>query len=493
MPRRSSPPFQQGPDRQPRRDRRPHHAHLPRAGHRAVAVYSEADRDRAARALRRRGRTPSAPPPAPRATCDIDKIIDAARRRGAEAIHPGYGFLSENADFAQAVRRTPGSSSSARRPRPWTPWATSCAARRLMSAAGVPVVPGTDGAVSDADGGRGKAADEIGYPVMLKAAAGGGGKGMRVVRRRRRSSPAPATRTAARRGGAFGDDARLPGEVRRAAAPHRGPGPRRHRTATCVHLGERECSIQRRHQKVIEETPSPVVDAGDCARAMGEAAVQAAQAVGYAERRHGRVPRRRATAQLLLPGDEHAPAGGAPGHRAGHRHRPGRSAAARSPPASRCPSTPGRPRAAAATPSSAASTPRIPDATSCPHPGTIARLRVPAGARRAQRLGVYRGLRGPALLRPDARQARRVRRRPRRRHRAGMRRALGEYVVAGIQTNIPFHRWLLRAAGLRRGRATTRTSSTSASRPRRSSRPARARGGRAGAPCWRRSPPRPSR
>jgi len=205
-----------------------------------------------------------------------DRIVEAALRTGAEAIHPGYGFLAERAPFIRAVEDAglifigpPATAVEA--------MGDKTAARRTVAAAGVPVVPGNDRPLLDvAEASR--VAAEIGYPVLLKAAAGGGGKGMRVVRDGASIESAfIAAGNEARK--AFGDDAvyiekYLDGprhiEIQLLADAH----------GNVIHLGERECSIQRRHQKLIEEAPSPALSPEQRA-AMGETAVAAARAVGY--------------------------------------------------------------------------------------------------------------------------------------------------------------------------------------------------------------------
>lgn len=207
---------------------------------------------------------------------NIEKIIGAARSTGAEAIHPGYGFLAENADFAQAVADA-GLTFIGPAPEAMRVMGSKTSARRAAIEAGVPIVPGTVEALrSLAEAER--AAKEFSYPVMLKASAGGGGKGMRLVTSadELRSAFENAKSEAA---GAFGDDSvYLEKAVERPRhieiqvfADKRG---------NTVHLGERECSIQRRHQKVIEECPSPINEAGLRER-MGEAAVKLARAVDY--------------------------------------------------------------------------------------------------------------------------------------------------------------------------------------------------------------------
>jgi acetyl-CoA carboxylase biotin carboxylase subunit len=216
------------------------------------------------------------PGPARESYLDIERILDAARRLEAGSIHPGYGFLAENADFAEAVEAARlvwiGPPAPAIRA-----MGEKTAARRAMEAAGVPVVPGTSEPVADA-GSAAKAAAQIGYPVLLKAAAGGGGKGMRLVREPEEIAGAfgAASREAK---GAFGDPAvyleRYLPEARhveiQVLADERGG---------TIHLGERECSLQRRHQKVLEEAPAPGLDRSIRQR-MGEVAVRAAEAVGY--------------------------------------------------------------------------------------------------------------------------------------------------------------------------------------------------------------------
>ena len=256
----------------------------------------------------------------------------------------------------------PASSSSARRPRRSPRWATRSPPRSSPPRPGVSVIPGALDVMRDADHAV-EVARAIGYPVMLKASAGGGGKGMRIAHDDKECREGFA-RSSSEAASSFGD-ARVfvekfieqPRhiEIQVIADAH----------GNALYLNERECSVQRRHQKVIEEAPSPFLDAAT-RRAMGEQAVALARAVGYTSAGHGRVRRRRAP-QLLLPRDEHAPAGRAPGHRVRHRPRPRRADAAASPPASacrsrrsRCASTAGRSRRA--------STPRTPSASSSPPP-----------------------------------------------------------------------------------------------------------------------------
>jgi acetyl-CoA carboxylase biotin carboxylase subunit len=244
---------------------------------RSVAVYSDADRG----ALHVRMADEAAhigPAPSAASYLNIDRILDAARRHGAEAIHPGYGFLSENAEFAAACESAGivfiGPSSESIRQ-----MGSKTSARRLAQSAGVPVVPGIERAVSSLSDGR-EVAKQCGYPIMLKAAAGGGGMGMRRV-----DSDA-GLESALRDASSEAERAFRSAEVYIEKLIE---NPRHieiqilgDRHGTLLSLGERECSIQRRRQKVIEECPSPLVAAyPEMRRRMGEAAVRAAKAAGY--------------------------------------------------------------------------------------------------------------------------------------------------------------------------------------------------------------------
>ncbi len=240
----------------------------------SVAVYSEADIQ--ALHVRMANQGVLIGPPAPgESYLDARKLIAAALQTGAEAIHPGYGFLSENAAFAQAVLEAGlvfiGPTAQA-----IDAMGDKGQARSLMIAAGVPVVPGYQGPDDDAQ--LAQAAAEIGYPVFIKAAAGGGGKGMRVV-----SQPEdlPEMIAAARREAihAFGDP-RLILEKYIPDARHVEIQVLGDMHGNVVHLFERECSIQRRHQKIIEETPSPLLNPA-LRKKMGASAVAAATAVHY--------------------------------------------------------------------------------------------------------------------------------------------------------------------------------------------------------------------
>ena len=240
-----------------------------------VAVYSDADamapHVREADEAVHIGASPS-----PESYLRGDRIIEAARRTSAEAIHPGYGFLAEREWFARAVREA-GLIFVGPPPEAIAALGSKTAARQLATAAGVPIVPGTKEALRSAEEARAIAA-ELGYPVLVKAAAGGGGKGMRVVERASELSGAiEAAQREARN--AFGDDAvyvekYLAGprhvEIQVLADQH----------GTVLSLGERECSIQRRHQKMLEEAPSVAVSP-ELRRRMGDTAVAASRAAGY--------------------------------------------------------------------------------------------------------------------------------------------------------------------------------------------------------------------
>ncbi|MFG2856769.1 acetyl-CoA carboxylase biotin carboxylase subunit [Streptomyces mirabilis] len=244
-------------------------------GVRSVAVFSDADAD--ARHVREADTAVRiGPAPAAESYLSVERLLEAAARTGAQAVHPGYGFLAENASFARACAEAglvfigPPADAIAL-------MGDKIRAKETVKAAGVPVVPGSSGSgLTDAQ--LAEAAREIGMPVLLKPSAGGGGKGMRLVR----DATALGEEIAAARREArasFGDDTLLVErwvdrprhiEIQVLADGH----------GNVVHLGERECSLQRRHQKIIEEAPSVLLDAGTRA-AMGEAAVQAARSCGY--------------------------------------------------------------------------------------------------------------------------------------------------------------------------------------------------------------------
>ncbi len=240
-----------------------------------VAVYSDADARaphvRMADSARRIG-----PAAAAESYLSMAAILEAVRESGAQAVHPGYGFLSENADFARRLAAE-GITFIGPPPAAIAAMGDKIESKRIAAQAGLRVVPGGAGAVESVDDAL-RVAEETGFPVMLKASAGGGGKGMRIARDARdlREGFVPAQSEAQ---AAFGDGRLFIEkyienprhiEIQVLADTH----------GNCIHLGERECSIQRRNQKVVEESPSPLVDAGMRA-AMGAQAVALAQAVGY--------------------------------------------------------------------------------------------------------------------------------------------------------------------------------------------------------------------
>src|SRR5215204_5274524 len=245
------------------------------AGIESVAVYSEPDIEwphvrMADLSIPLQGAT------AAESYLSFEKVLRAARESGADAIHPGYGFLSENPDFAEACRDA-GLTFIGPTPEAMRLLGSKTSARRVMKAAGVPVVPGVLEALATPELAA-EAARDVGYPIALKAVSGGGGKGMRVVHRAEDIEAAFRT-AASEASAAFGDGSlyverylERPRHVEvQILADHHG---------NAVHLGERECSIQRRHQKVIEESPSSVVNAELRAR-LGQAGVDAALASGY--------------------------------------------------------------------------------------------------------------------------------------------------------------------------------------------------------------------
>jgi len=401
-----------------------------------VAVYSECDR--AALHVRYADQAFPIGPSAPRESylC-IDRLIDAARRSGADAVHPGYGFLAENADFATAVRDA-GLTFIGPTPEAIALMGSKTAARAAARRAGVPVVPGTDDPLppdaSDAEAAR--AAGLIGYPLLVKAVAGGGGKGMRtVIDAADLASAVRAARSEA--GTAFGAAAVY--LERRLTRP-------RHievqllgdQHGTVLPFVERECSIQRRHQKVVEETPSPAVSASLRAR-LTSAAAAVARAVGYTNA---------GTIEFLLDGDErfyflemntrlqveHPITELVTGlDLVRWQIRIAR----------------GEPLdvddVQLLTPRGHAIECRIyaedPDNNFLPSPGRIVQLRAPAGPGIRDDSGATAGLDVPIFYDPmiskliawgESRPMAIAR----------MRRALGEYIVTGIKTTVPFFAWL---------------------------------------------------
>ena len=292
-----------------------------RLGYGVVAVYSDADRDalhvrEADQAVRIGEALPA------QSYLRIDAIIAAAKASGASAVHPGYGFLAENEDFAQACRDA-GLVFIGPSPEAIRAMGNKAGAKDIMQKAGVPCVPGYQGA-DQSDAVMLAEAGKIGFPVMIKAVAGGGGRGMRLVTD---AAAFPDALRSARSEaqGAFGDATVI---LERAIVDPR------HieiqvfgdRYGNAIHLGERDCSVQRRHQKLIEEAPSPKVTPELRAR-MGAVAVAAVKSIGYegAGTLEFLLDRER---RVLFHGNEHAAAGRASRHRGDHRARSGRTAVA---------------------------------------------------------------------------------------------------------------------------------------------------------------------
>ena len=241
----------------------------------SVAVYSEADRD--AQHVKRAGEAYLVGPgPAAESYLKVDKIIEVCKESGAEAVHPGYGFLAENAGFAKALEENgitfigpPASAIEA--------MGSKTRARELMKDAGVPIVPGTTEPVETLEDAK-KIAEDIGYPIAVKAAGGGGGKGFRVAEEPEKLQE--AFEGAAREGEKFFSDDTVYLERYLPDPRHVEVQVLADKEGNTIHLGERDCSIQRRHQKLIEESPAPLVD-DELREKIGKIAVDAAKAVGY--------------------------------------------------------------------------------------------------------------------------------------------------------------------------------------------------------------------
>ena len=244
-------------------------------GYRTVAVYSAADADAPHVRLADQA-VPIGPPPARESYLNIGRIIDAAKATGADAVHPGYGFLAENADFAEACAAA-GLTFVGPGPAAIRLMGDKAAAKQRMQAAGLACVPGYHGD-DQSDATLKAEADRLGYPIMVKAAAGGGGRGMRLV-----ADPAKLERTLqsarSEAASAFGAGGLI---LEQAVVRPRHVEVQifADSIGNVVHLGERDCSIQRRHQKVIEEAPAPGLTA-EVRQAMGTAAVAAARAIDY--------------------------------------------------------------------------------------------------------------------------------------------------------------------------------------------------------------------
>jgi acetyl-CoA carboxylase biotin carboxylase subunit len=414
-----------------------------------VAVYSECDR--AALHVRYADEAYPIGPSAPRESyLRIDRIIDVARRSGADGVHPGYGFLAENEAFAAAVCDA-GLVFIGPTPKAIETMGSKTAARLAAKRAGVPVVPGTEDPIAPdlPEAGLASMAQSVGYPLLVKAVAGGGGKGMRTVSDPRDlSSAIRAARSEA--GTAFGDSAVY--LERRLTTP-------RHVEVqllgdlhgTVLPFVERECSIQRRHQKVVEETPSPAVSPA-VRQAMTSAAAAVARTVGYTNA---------GTIEFLLDGDgrfyflemntrlqvEHPITEMVTGVDLVHwQIRIARG--------ERLDLNPD----ILVTPNGHAMECRVyaedPDNNFLPSPGRIVQLRAPGGPGVRDDSGATAGLDVPIFYDPMiSKLVAWAEDRPR--AIARMRRALGEYVVAGIKTTIPFFTWLLEQPAFVEGRFDT--------------------------------------
>ncbi len=407
----------------------------------SVGVYSDADRPaphvRYATEVYNIG-----PAPAGESYLRVDKIIDVARRCGAQAIHPGYGFLAENAAFAAACADA-GLVFIGPSPETLRAAGDKQGARRTMAAAGIPVIPGSPGGVTD-DEGLTAAARKIGWPVMIKAAAGGGGKGMRLCAREEDFAAfLKQARGEAR--SAFADDTVYlekcivrPRHVEfQILADARG---------NCVHLFERECSIQRRHQKLVEESPSPALTPELRAR-MAAAAVKAARAANYTNA---------GTIEFLLDGAgdfyflevnarlqvEHPVTELVTGVDLVKEQI---RVAAGEP--LRFAQDDIKPRGAALECRISA---EDPDNNFYPATGTVSRLRLPEGPGVRWDGGIAQGYEVPIYYDPligklivwAEDRALAITR---------MRRALDEFVLEGVATTIPFHRWVVASAAFRAG------------------------------------------
>jgi len=412
----------------------------------SIAIFSEPDRA-ALHVLLADEAYPIGPGPSSESYLNLERVIETARRVRADAVHPGYGFFAESETFVRACAAE-GITFIGPRPETIAALGDKLAARAAALRAGVPVIPGSDGPVATLDEAR-AVANTIGYPLMLKAAAGGGGKGMRIVGSEKELTAAwELTRGEAR--AAFGDDRVY---IERAIMRPR------HVEAQIIagadghvhFLGERECSVQRRHQKLLEETPSPAFDAKTRA-AFGEAACRVAREVGYLNagtvefildeqnrfyflevntRLQVEHPVTEMVTGLDLVAEQMRVAEGEPlsfGE------------------------TPPEPRGWAM---EARIIAEDPSTNFIPSAGRIDRVRFPQGPGVRNDAGVYRGYEIPVYY--DSLLAKLVvwgqdREQARRR----MARALSEYVLEGIRQNIAFHRWLVGHPAFAAGDLSTR-------------------------------------
>ncbi|MBI2351644.1 MAG: acetyl-CoA carboxylase biotin carboxylase subunit [Deltaproteobacteria bacterium] len=400
----------------------------------SVAVYSEADRD-SLHVKYADYAYPVGPPPSVESYLAIDRIIEVAKKTGADAIHPGYGFLAENSEFARSCSEN-GIVFIGPSPEIIEQMGDKVKARAIFKAAGIPVVPGSDGILSSEEEVV-RVAQNIGYPFMLKAVAGGGGKGLRLVRSER-EIPSAYRAVRSEAASSFGDS-RLYVEKYLDRPRHVEVQILADQYGKVVHLYDRECSIQRRHQKIIEECPAPALDYR-MRRSIGRVAIQGARAVGYVGV---------GTLEFLLDRDknfyflemntrlqvEHAVTERVVGIDLVKAQIEVADGA----------NLPWRQRHIS--PTGHAIECRIyaedPENDFMPCPGKIDGLRLPEGLGVRNDCGVYEGAEVPVYYDPMIAKLiiwgeNRVEAILR------MRRALREYQVRGIKTNIPFHQWILR-------------------------------------------------
>ena len=400
----------------------------------SVAVYSEADRD-SLHVKYADYAYPIGPPPSVESYLSIDRIIEVAKKTGADAIHPGYGFLAENSEFARSCGEN-GIVFIGPSPEVIEQMGDKVKARAIMKAAGISVVPGSDGILSSEEEVV-RVAQTIGYPFMLKAVAGGGGKGLRLVRSER-EIPSAYRAVRSEAASSFGDP-RLYVEKYLDRPRHVEVQILADQYGKVVHLYDRECSIQRRHQKIIEECPAPALDYR-MRRSIGRVAIQGARAVGYVGV---------GTLEFLLDRDknfyflemntrlqvEHAVTERVVGIDLVKAQIEVADGA----------NLPWRQRHIS--PTGHAIECRIyaedPENDFMPCPGKIDGLRLPEGLGVRNDCGVYEGAEVPVYYDPMIAKLivwgeNRVEAILR------MRRALREYQVRGIKTNIPFHQWILR-------------------------------------------------
>ena len=400
-----------------------------------VAVYSNLDRDAlhvrmADEAYALGGET------AAESYLNTEAILHAIEQSGADGVHPGYGFFSENTDFARAITER-GVTFIGPPPEAIEVMGDKISSRLAAEKAGVAGVPGRSEPLTSPDEVV-AFGEEHGWPVAIKAAYGGGGRGMKVVAAA--AEAAEAMESAAREAQAYFGRPEIYLERYLDWPRHVEMQVLADQHGTTLWLGERDCSAQRRHQKLVEESPAPDFP-DDVRQAMGAAAVKVSRGLRLLQRRHRRVPL--PGRRVLLPRDEHPPAGGAPGHRAGHRprprgladpHRVGRAARLH----------PGRRPPATATPSRSASTPRTrAAAASRPRPGTLTvvprsrpgpGVRLDAGYEAGDTVSQYYDNLIAKLIvwAPDREAARRR-----------MLRAIGETRITGVATTLPAHEAIL--------------------------------------------------